>query len=159
MIGAVLVSLIAATTLCKRSSSPVCTCVVSLQHTVDTLAAAREAFRRSTAIFTGRVLKVTIRLDSTEILPRSTPRRWMHLDLAAATIVVRDRFKGSVPDTVQVDSDFASSCSASLVESTDYLIDALETPWGALYTSDCGFTRALPGAQRLVDLMIRARAH
>ena len=158
MFAIALFSLVLGAQSCPEPSGHSCTCVTNLAFTADTLSAAKSALTNSTALFTGRVLTITSKRDS---LPTYSPSGsgWMRLSLVVATVLVKDRLKGSLGDTVLVATSMgAESCGVYLEPSMDYLFDAGSGPSGLLLTSSCGFTRPLPGNTRLLEVLRRARA-
>jgi len=159
MIATALLGLSLAGLPCHSPLTSRCTCVQSLSAVVDTLGTAREALMYSTAIFTGRVINTAVRRDSVALVPPVGGRSWWRRHLIVATVVVQTRLKGTLSDTVQVETDIdPASCGADLALDGEYLIDARSGPSNTLYTQHCGFTRPLSESGRLIELLERARA-
>ena len=142
---------------CLPVAAPRCTCVISLHHVTDTLAAARQTWANSSHLFTGRVIGEAVRSDSLEMIPPIGERRWWKMLMHVATVVVGTRLKGAVPDTVLVQTSITSSCGGDLTLDEEYLFDTFVGPSNVLEIQFCGFNRPLAESARLIEYLTRAR--
>jgi hypothetical protein len=152
-----LVLLIVLLTPCSPRRGLACTCLQRPEP--HTIAEARAALASTDAVFAGRVLRTTLRRDSSSIVSADGDSTWFRYATVVATLAVRQVWKGEVPDTVQVETASQTTmCGADLRAGENYVIDADRIGRSIFATSKCGWTRPLSQAGELEALLRRVAA-
>jgi hypothetical protein len=143
-------------TSCSPSPALACTCIPGPKP--RTSAEARAAIAAKNVLFAGQVVATSSRRDSTRVLDvQKGDSIWFRYTSLLATVIPLRVWKGTVQDTVQVETDaYTTMCGASLRTGEQYLIDADSIDGSAsLWTDKCRWTRPLSETDELVKILKR----
>jgi hypothetical protein len=140
------------TASCSSPLSGACSCIQRPEPRY--VADVRQALESMDALFAGRVVETTYRPDSVRVGTAQGDSSWFRSTTLVATFAVEERWKGTPPDTVQVETDEqTTACGARLLVHGRYLIEATLITGSVFATSKCGWTRPLAHAAELRALL------
>jgi hypothetical protein len=141
---------------CSAPGWMVCTCIQRSEP--RTVLEARAALASTDAVFSGEVLRTTLRRDSTRAATVRGDSVWFRYETLVATMAVREVWRGQVPDTVDVETPAQTTMCGADLEAGRYLIDGERSGEATFVTSKCGWTRPLSRARDLLALLRLARS-
>ena len=141
---------------CGPLARTACTCLQRSEP--RTVSEARAALDAADAVFSGEVVRTTLRRDSTRAATIRGDSAWFRYETLVATIAVREVWKGGVADTVQVETPVQTTMCGADLEGGAYLIDGERTGASTFVTTKCSWTRPLSEARALQALLRRARS-